>query len=196
MNGPSLSKKSCRVANSLDLKSISVICLFGLASLIMGVRTIYQGFYTFRHGLTGGSRGSQHFIAATLTAGLLTCCLFAAAAWLAYSCRHSLYGKSRLLANAVLLTALYVPFFWTFTADRWEWMLMSPVLPGFVAGIFTKQADSRVLLLTACSIDTALIFFSLTIIRNRHWYGFAISTAIALTVSAFTSYAAYCAMRA
>lgn len=186
--------KRLSFAASHDYKSLCVTVLFGLAALAMGGLTIYQG-YTLRHAWLLGHRSSQLFIATTLAAGLLTSCVLIAAAWLACSKHNSAPSESGTVKYFVLLTALYIPFSWVFTASRWGWVLMYPVLPGFVAGIFTKPLDNKLLLLTACCLDTTLIFLSLCIIRDRSRHGILISTMIALALSALTSYACYCLTR-
>ena len=183
-----------RFTASHDYKSLCVTVPLGLAALTMGGLTIYQG-YVFRHAWLLGHRSSQRFIATALTAGLLTSCVLIAAAWLASSKRNSAPSESGPVEHFVLLTALYIPFIWVFNAGRWGWVLMYPVLPGFVAGIFAKPLDNKLLLLTACCLDTALIFLSLRIIRDRIRYGFAFSIMFALIISVLTSYACYCLTR-
>jgi len=173
--------------------SLWLVCILVLAALIMGTQTVTRAYSVAQTKWLFSDARHTVVVAATLGSALLTCCLFLTAAWLLFSSRHPISDKSHLLANIVIFAAVYGPFCWAIASS---WRFLFPVLPGFVAGVFTKPMDNNIIFVTVSCLDTALIFLSLVVIRGRLRRGMLFSTVTALTISSLSSYASYCFMRA
>jgi hypothetical protein len=193
-----MSAESPLLASSSDIipsnrKLLWIVGILMLAALILGTKTVARAISIAQSTWLYSDVGHAIVVAVTLVPAMLTCCLFLTAAWLLFSGRNPISRKPNVLASTVLFTAVYGPFCWAIVTS---WWILMPVLPGFVAGVFTKPMDNKVLFVIACGLDTALILVSLLVVCGRLRRGLLLSIATALAISSLTSYAFYSHMHA
>jgi hypothetical protein len=193
-----MSSESTLLASGSDIipsnrKSWWIIGILVLAALIIGTETLAWAFSISQSTWLYSDARHAIVVAVTLVPAILTCCLFLTAAWILFSGRNLISGKPKIFSSTLLFAAVYGPFCWTIVTS---WWFLMPVLPGFVAGVFTKPMDNKVLFVIASGLDTALILVSLLVVCGRLQRGLFLSIVTALAISSLTSYAFYSYMRA
>jgi hypothetical protein len=169
-----------------------LVLILCLAALFMGAHAIHLVYRIVFRGLGRimlEKSTLAAMIATTLLPAFASCCLFLFAVRVLLADRTPIRHKLPLPLAAILLALLYAPFYWIVGSG---WVVLSPVFPGFVGGVFTKPMDSKALFAIASGIDTILIIVSLAIICDRAPRGSILATVFALVISASTSYASYC----